>query len=197
MLAPWGHSFTRPSAQNGTRHIRRCRCRRCAWEEEGTCPARILPMVANLCKVAELNLAVAEPLQQVRICQRVAAHAIVLGAVPERLLAGGSARRAIARVFMAPVQRFKRVAEARAATWSLRVTCGGIRRVETAQTRIGTALIEGGHLQATRHCPKPSHTCLQRVVHHAAALEASSSLGLGDEITGGASSATTGPSDAL
>lgn len=60
-------------------------------------------MVAELSKVAKLNLALAERFQEVRIRLRVAAHAMILGTVPERVLTGGRARRTVARVLMAPV----------------------------------------------------------------------------------------------
>ena len=36
-----------------------------------------------------------------------------------------------------------------------RVTRGGVGRVEAAQAGIWTALVEGGHLQAARHCHRP------------------------------------------
>ena len=109
-------------------------------------------MVEELGPIAKLKLALAERFQQVRIGLRVAAHAMILGAVPERALAGGRARRTVARVLVAPIRRLKRVAEALAATGSLGVTRGGVGRVEAAQAGIWTALVEGGHLQAARHC---------------------------------------------
>ena len=92
---------------------------------------------------------------------RVAAHAMILGTVPERVLAGGRARRTVARVLVAPIQRLKRVAEALAATGSLGVTRGGVGRVEAAQAGIWAALVEGGHLQAARHCHTPGPRVLR------------------------------------
>ena len=117
-------------------------------------------MVEELGPIAKLKLALAERFQQVRIGLRVAAHAMILGAVPERALAGGRARRTVARVLVAPIRRLKRVAEALAATGSLGVTRGGVGRVEAAQAGIWTALVEGGHLQAARHRHRPGAPAL-------------------------------------
>ena len=132
--------------------------------------AKLLPMVEELGPIAKLKLALAERFQQVRIGLRVAAHAMILGAVPERALAGGRARRTVARVLVAPILRLKRVAKALAATGSLGVTRGGVGRVEAAQAGIWTALVEGGHLQAARHCHRPGAPALLERARRAACV---------------------------